>query len=161
MSISHGYSNHRLYHIWISMINRCSRPTNGNYILYGLRGITVCDRWLDINNFIEDMYPTFKDGLTLDRIDVNGDYEPTNCRWSNASVQNRNTRKIYSHNTSGYRGVSFRKDTNKFRAFIKIKGKQVTLGCFKTAIDAAITYDKYVIDNNLEHTTNGLYIKES
>ena len=92
MSISHGYSNHRLYYIWISMINRCSRPTNGNYILYGLRGITVCERWLDINNFIEDMYPTFKDGLTLDRIDVNGNYTKDNCRWATQLVQANNTR---------------------------------------------------------------------
>lgn len=156
MNITHGYSNHRLYNVWINMINRCSNPTNGNYVLYGARGISVCKEWHDIKNFIDDMYPTFEEGLTLDRIDVNGNYEKENCRWCNATVQNRNTRQIYSHNKTGYRGVSLRKDTNKYRAFIKINLKQITIGCFNTALEAAKAYDQYVINNNLEHTINGV-----
>lgn len=153
---THGLTNHRLYNTWSSMINRCNSVASKNYIKYGARGIKVCDRWLKIENFISDMYPSFKEGLTLDRIDVNGNYEPSNCRWATIITQNRNTRRIYSHNTSGYRGVSFSKEKNKYKASIKINSKQVHIGYFDLPIEAAKSYDKYVYDNNLEHSTNNL-----
>ena len=78
-STKHGYKKHRLYGIWNNIIQRCNNKKNTNYSDYGGRGIKVCDRWLDIKNFIEDMYPTFVEGLEIDRILVNGNYEKSNC----------------------------------------------------------------------------------
>lgn len=151
----HGLSGHRIYNTWAHMIDRTSNPNCDRYHDYGGRGITVCDRWHDITNFIEDMYQSFEEGLTLDRIDVNGNYEPANCRWATATTQQRNSRKIYKHNRSGYRGVGFKASHNKWRARIGLGSKvQKFIGYYDTPIDAAMAYDRYVIDNSLEHTLN-------
>ena len=133
------------------MVNRCYNEKKPNYKDYGERGIKVCDRWLDINNFIEDMYPDYKEGLTLDRIDVNGIYEPDNCRWATLNIQMQNTREIYRTNTSGYRGVSWSKRDNKWVGQIKVENKLIYLGSFKTSIEAGKAYERYVRLNNLEH----------
>ena len=151
---THSLTNHRLYNTWHDMIRRCTNPKRKDYINYGGRGIKVCDRWLDINNFINDMYPSYKEGLTLDRINVNGNYEPNNCRWATQTIQSRNTRKLKSTNTSGYRGVSWSKTTKKWIATIKINKKQLYLGAFNNPLDCAKARDKYIIDNNLEHARN-------
>lgn len=74
------------------MISRCSNPDDVSYPLYGGRGITVCDRWSDFDNFWRDMSPKWRPRLSLDRIDVNGNYEPRNCRWATAKQQGRNRR---------------------------------------------------------------------
>ncbi|MFA5669878.1 MAG: AP2 domain-containing protein [Candidatus Cloacimonas sp.] len=150
----HGLESHKLYQVWNSMVQRCNNHKNKAYKNYGARGIKVCASWLNIKNFIEDMEPTFIKGLTLDRIDVNQNYEPYNCRWSTRAVQSRNTRKIRSSNTSGYRGVSFNKRNNNWVARIGINGKNIYLGRFDEAKEAAKAYDNYVIANNLEHTIN-------
>lgn len=79
------------YRSWDAMRARCSKPNNISYPYYGGRGIKVCERWLDFKNFIEDMGER-PEGLTLDRIDVNKDYEPGNCRWATGSEQALNKR---------------------------------------------------------------------
>ena len=88
----HGYSRHPLYHIWQGMKQRCYDTKLHEYHRYGGRGIKVYAEWLNPETFIKDMLPTWKPGLTLDRIDVNGDYSLCNCRWATPKQQNRNKR---------------------------------------------------------------------
>lgn len=148
---SHGLGKHPMYQTWYNMKARCYNPKDYYYKDYGGRGIQVCDRWLDINNFIEDMYPSCQEGLTLDRIDVNGNYEPDNCRWTDANTQARNTRDKKANNTSGYRGVCWHKVTNKWMTSIVVNNKQIYLGVYHTALEAAKAYERYVRVNRLEH----------
>lgn len=152
----HGLRYHSIYKFWKSMIYRCTNPKYKKYKDYGGRGITVCDRWLDVRNFIEDMYPTYEKGLSIDRINNNGNYELSNCRWTTMAVQQINKRVLMSTNKSGYRGVSFDKKFKKFRVRININRKEILLGYFDNAIDGAKVYNKYVIDNNLGYPLNML-----
>ena len=92
-------TNHRLYNVWVGMRERCNNPNNTSYENYGGRGISVCDEWNDFESFYEWAISNGYDkeakrgDCTLDRIDVNGNYEPSNCRWVDMFVQNRNTRR--------------------------------------------------------------------
>ena len=79
------------YNSWHSMRARCTRASHKSYPNYGGRGITVCDRWREFANFLSDMGER-PDGMTLDRIDNDGNYEPLNCRWATASQQQQNKR---------------------------------------------------------------------
>ena len=88
----HGLSHSRLYQTWYNMNGRCYKKFFGSYQDYGGRGITVCDEWKnDFLKFYEwAMKNGYNDNLTIDRIDVNGNYEPSNCRWVTQSVNNFN-----------------------------------------------------------------------
>lgn len=151
---THGLYNTKLYRLWNGIMQRCTNPNRIDYINYGGRGITVCDRWKNPKNFVEDMQSDYKQGLTIDRINPNGDYNPDNCRWTTKKVQSRNTRVLQKNNSTGYRGVFFVKSRNIFRVQIGLNSKLINLGYFDNALDAAKAYDQYVIDNNLEHTKN-------
>jgi len=153
---THGLTSHPLYSICKDMKRRTTNPKHKFFMCYGGRGIKVCDRWLNVANFIEDMYPTYEEGLTIDRINNDGDYEPSNCRWTTRTVQARNTRILRADNISGYRGVS--RLRNKWQGSIVINGKLKYLGIFITKLEAAIAYDSYVVVNNLEHTINGVLL---
>lgn len=92
----HGKKNSRLYRIWGNMKTRCSNPTTKYYKYYGGRGITICEEWRNSFQRFYDWAMTngYSDDLTIDRIDVNGNYEPSNCRWVTMKEQSKNKRKI-------------------------------------------------------------------
>jgi hypothetical protein len=91
---THGMTGTPLYDRWAGMIARCENPNSSGWHNYGGRGITVCPRWREsFQAFYDDMAAGFREALTLDRINVNGNYEPSNCRWATPYEQARNTRK--------------------------------------------------------------------
>ena len=92
---THGKSHTRLYRTWKNMKQRCYNPNNTYYHRYGGRGITICAEWKqDFKAFYDwAMSNGYTDELTIDRIDVNGNYEPSNCRWVTKEIQNKNTRR--------------------------------------------------------------------
>lgn len=90
--VKHGYYKHPLYSIWNTMVNRCVNPECYSYMWYGALGVKVCERWMNVSNFIEDMEAGWQKGLQLDRIDSSGNYEPANCRWASPSVNSKNRR---------------------------------------------------------------------
>lgn len=111
------------------MVHRCTNPKNKKYKDYGGRGISVCEEWLDIKNFIawaDETYPNIE-GYTLDRIDNNKGYSPENCRWVDKTTQSVNQR-INKRNTSGVLGIYWRVKDKRWVAQIRHIGKKVWLG---------------------------------
>ena len=96
-----GQSRTPEYITLCNIIAKCTNPTHPKYAYYGARGITVCDRWRGVNgfdHFLADMGPRPSKQYSLDRINNNGNYEPSNCRWATATQQNRNTRRTKTNN---------------------------------------------------------------
>ena len=102
-AVKHNAINTREYITWTNIKARCTNPNNSAYHNYGGRGITVCNRWLDsFENFYEDMGKRPSIEFSIDRIDVNKDYSPENCRWADQKTQMRNRRNTKIVN---YKGV--------------------------------------------------------
>lgn len=91
---THGKTHDPIYKVWYSMLGRCNNPNNKAYPNYGGRGIRVCERWLIFENFYEDVSKLEhfgEKGYSLDRIDNDGNYEPSNVRFADRKTQQRNT----------------------------------------------------------------------
>jgi hypothetical protein len=153
----HGMSKTKIYQVWQQMIERCHTETCKNYYKYGAKGITVCEEWKKENGFINfynwAMGNGYYEGLTIDRKNTYGNYEPNNCRWTTYEEQNTNLRMLKT-NKSGYRGCFYLKKYNKWLANISIKNKTVEIGIYNTLKECVEARNNYIDENNLPHQKN-------
>jgi hypothetical protein len=135
----HGMYKSRLNKTYRGMKQRCYNPKNTRYEYYGGRGIVMCQEWLGENGFINFMNWALKSGytdeLSIDRINNDGIYEPSNCQWVNEESQCRN-RRIKSNNKTGVSGVFPR--GSKWRVHIRVNGKNLNVGTFDNFDDASL-----------------------
>jgi len=132
----------KIYRIWAGMLRRCRNPNDAAFHDYGGRGIRITERWRKFENFYADMGEP-PPGLSLDRINNDGNYEPSNCRWATQSEQVNNRRPMphnrkYRTNTSGFTGVRWA--VTSWVARISINGQEKNLGRFKTPESAHAAY---------------------
>ena len=132
----HGMAETRIYKIWVGMKDRCFNPKNTNY---GKRGITVCERWLKFENFRDDTYESYQKHVeefgenqtSIDRINNDGNYEPSNCRWATLSEQSNNTRRQVKFSALSPNGLRYIADNQRsFAKFHKLSEHSIC-NCLK------------------------------
>lgn len=141
---THGMSGTRVYKVWAKMRERCDNPKSQYYGDYGGRGISYAPEWANFSKFWEDMGPTYRPGLELDRVDPNDGYCVENCRWVTEDVQAFNQR-VRSTNTSGRTGV-YKSRAGTWWAEIQREGKTDYLGTFRSFEDACSARSKAEMD---------------
>jgi hypothetical protein len=133
----HGLTHTPIYKVWANMKQRCTNPKNKNYADYGGRGIQVCERWMSsFKAFYEDFGKDWLPGLTIERIDNDGSYEPGNVRWATMREQRQNMRPDKLSST-GHRYVYRNSKDGYYKVARKENGKNVHYGNFKT-LEAAV-----------------------
>lgn len=142
----HGQKLHRLYSVWANMKDRCYNEKNYAYHNYGGRGIRVCDRWKDINFFINDMFPSYKEGYQIDRIDNDGNYCLENCRWVTPKENSNNRRN---------------------NRYVEFDGKKLTLsqwadftGLKQTTLSSRLNILKFTVEKALTLPYKGIAKQE-
>lgn len=148
--------DHKLYRIWADTKAKLT-ATNGHKISYLSKNIAMCDDWYySYDTFFEwALSNGYQEGLTIDRIDNNGNYNPSNCRWVNWSVQIVNQRPIKSTNTTGYKGI-YKVSDHLWVANIRYEHNRYGLGSFPDPITAAKAYDSFVKLMGWPHSNNQL-----
>jgi len=131
---THGAKGTPEYKTWLAMNARCNNPNTSNYDHYGGRGVLVCDRWTNFENFYQDMGPR-PEGTTIDRENSNGNYEPGNCRWATSTEQARNKRNT---------------------RLLMVDGKQVPLveECEKLGVSSQLVYRRMKRGMSFEKAVN-------
>ena len=113
--ITHGMSNTRLYRVWQDMKNRCKGTKKRDKQNYHDRGVSYCEDWEKFEPFRDwALSNGYDDNLTIDRVDVNGNYDPSNCRWVTRAEQNNNTRQNHY--------ITFNGETHTVRQWADILG---------------------------------------
>lgn len=154
---THGLSKTRLYRIWADIKKRCINKDNKRFADWGGRGISLCAEWIESpENFITWARENgWRTDLDIDRIDNNGDYSPSNCRFVTAQVNNSNKRLIQKNNKSGYRGVQFNKKNGKWKATVRYQNKFIFQRyAFETPAEAALARDEFCLKNNIPFPLN-------
>lgn len=148
--IKHNMTNTKIYKCWQDMKARCYDIKKHQFNDWGGRGISVCEDWKnDFMSFYNwAINNGYQEDLTIDRIDVNKGYYPSNCRWVSRHIQSAN-RRVFKNNKSGFVGVSYEKDKKKWRASINVNKHKYNLGSFNTPEEAAKIRDLFIINNKL------------
>jgi len=137
----HGMCKSSAYSSWSGAIQRTTNPKNEEWNNYGGRGITTCREWRkSFKTFWDEMGETWEEGLTLDRINVNGNYCKENCRWATDTEQSHNQRKK-NNCSSAYKGVYWSIVVGKWSSNIQQNRKREHLGYFFNELDAGTAYD--------------------
>ena len=131
------------YITWCKMKNRCYNKNDTNYKYYGGRGITVCKEWIDsFSSFYASLGERPNIKYTLDKINTDGDYEPSNCRWATKSEQSYN-RGLNKNNKLGHKNIIFDKERNKYRVEVGYNHKKFSVGRFNTLGEALQARDNF------------------
>ena len=146
----HGLWGTPLYFVWGSIVKRCVNKKDKSYKYYGGKGVEVCEEWKNsfLSFFKWACENGYKKGLSIDRIDSNGNYEPVNCRFVDMHFQSAN-KNPNKNNKSGYTGVAWKEKEKRWEAKINVKGKAIYIGRYKNKKEAVDSRDKYILDHKL------------